>query len=96
MKIAVFMAGSEAVVRSCSLKKVFLKISHNSQETTCFPVNCEIFKSTFFYRQPPVAASVGYSSKSTFFNEVPSDLGLNQDYLKKSCLITKENFLTNI
>ena len=26
---------SEAVTRSCSVKKVFLKISQNSQENTC-------------------------------------------------------------
>ena len=29
---------SEALVRSCSLKKVFLKISQNSQEDTCVRV----------------------------------------------------------
>ena len=33
------------------MKKMFLKISQNSQEL------CEIFKNTFFYRTPPVAAS---------------------------------------
>ena len=29
------MANSEAVVRKCSIKKVFLEISQNSQENTC-------------------------------------------------------------
>ena len=30
---------SEAVVRSCSVKKVFLEISQNSQENTCARVS---------------------------------------------------------
>ena len=39
--------------RRCFVKKVFLKISQNSQEKTCatisfFPVNFAIFKNTFF------------------------------------------------
>ena len=41
-------------------KKVFLKILQNSQENSCARVFtcefCEIFKNTFFYRTPPVAA----------------------------------------
>ena len=50
----------EAVVRRCPVKKVFLKISKNSQENTCARVSfliklgqvfscefCEIFKNTF-------------------------------------------------
>ena len=57
--------------RRCSLKKVFLEISQNSQENTCARVsflmklqasgqqkNCEISKNTFSYRTPLVAASV--------------------------------------
>ena len=80
---AFFMA-SEAVVRMCSVKKLFLEISQNSQENTCDRVSClinlqakacnfiikeilaqvlccefcEISKNTFFYRTPPVAASL--------------------------------------
>ena len=64
---------SEVGVWRCSIKKVFLKISQNSQEITCarvatllkktlvqlFPSKFfEIFKNTFFHRTPPVAASV--------------------------------------
>ena len=61
---------TEAVVRRCSAKKVFLKISHNSQETTCARASfliklqtwgcefCEIPKNTCSYRITPVAASV--------------------------------------
>ena len=61
---------SEADYRRCSVKKVFLKISQNSQENTCARVSfliklqafscefCKIFKSNLFYRTPPVAASV--------------------------------------
>ena len=46
---------------------MFLKVSRNSQENTCARVSfliklqaeafCEIFKNSFFYRTPPVAAS---------------------------------------
>ena len=43
------------------MKKVFLEISQNSQESTCAGVFssefCEISKSTFFYRTALVAAS---------------------------------------
>ena len=39
---------SKAVAQTCSIKKVFLEISQNSQENTCARVS---------YRTPPVAAS---------------------------------------
>ena len=39
----------------CSVKKMFLKIPQNSQVFSC--KFCEIFKNTFFYRTPPLAAS---------------------------------------
>ena len=63
----------EAAVGRCSSKKVFLKISQYSQKNTCVGVSfycketpaqvfsceyCKIFKNSFFYRTPPVAASV--------------------------------------
>ena len=63
---------SEAVVRSCSVKKAFLEISQNSQESACARVSflknetlaqvfscefCKIFKNFLSYRTPPVAAS---------------------------------------
>ena len=48
--------GSEAVVRRCSVKKVFSEISRNSQENTC--AFCEISKNIVSYRTHPVAASV--------------------------------------
>ena len=63
---------SEAVAQRCSVKKVFLEISKNSQENTCASCNfikketltqvfsCEFFeisKNSFFYRTPLVAAS---------------------------------------
>ena len=66
----------------CSMKKVSLENSQNSQENTCASESfliklpqawnfikkdslaqvfscefCEIYKNTFFYRRPPVAAS---------------------------------------
>ena len=46
---------SEAVVQRCSVKKVFLEISQNSQVFSC--EFCEISKNTFFHRTPLVAAS---------------------------------------
>ena len=45
----------EAVVQMCSVKKVFLEMSQNSQGNTC--EFCEISKNTFSYRTPSVAAS---------------------------------------
>ena len=62
----------ETVARRCSVKKVLSIISQNSQESTCQSLlfikletlaqvfSCEfrkIFKNTFFYRTPLVAAS---------------------------------------
>ena len=46
----------EAVAKGCSAKKVFLKISQNSEENTCVRVS---FYRTFIelYRTPPPAAS---------------------------------------
>ena len=68
---------SEAVVRRCSVKKVFLEISQNSQEScrptllkkslwhSCFPVNfCQISKTN--YRTAPVAA-LKFSSEGMIF-----------------------------
>ena len=63
----------EAVAQRCSVKKVLLEISQNSQENTCGRVSflikltlaqvfscefCEISKNTFFHRPSLVAASV--------------------------------------
>ena len=36
--VILLLLSSEAVVLSCSVKKVFLKISQNSQENTCVRV----------------------------------------------------------
>ena len=71
---------TEAVVRRCSVKKVLLEISQNSQENTCARAFlnkvaglsqvlscefCEISKNTFFHRTPQVAASVVNQSVDT-------------------------------
>ena len=57
----------ETFVRRCSVEKVLLEILKNLRENTCarvsFLINlfckfCEISQNTFFYRTPPVAASV--------------------------------------
>ena len=63
----------EAVIQRCSVKKVFLKISQNSEENICARVSFliklqtwglafssefwKIFKNIFFYRTPLVTAS---------------------------------------
>ena len=61
----------EAVVQRCSVKKVFLEISQNSQENTCardfikkslwhrcFPVNfVKSLRTPFFHKTPLVAPS---------------------------------------
>ena len=46
----------ETVARRCSVKKVFLEISQNSQENTCASA-CSFIKNTFSYRTPLMAAS---------------------------------------
>ena len=82
----------EEVTRRCSIKKVFLEISQNSQENNCAKVSflinlqasacnfikketlaevfscefCEISKSTFFYKTPPVAAAKRIVTKFRF------------------------------
>ena len=67
--------GAEAVVwqhsAADSVEKVSLQISQNSQENTCARVSfsiklqvfCKISSNTFFYRIPPVAASIGAEYK---------------------------------
>ena len=56
----------EAAIRRCSVRKMFIEISQNSQENTCsektltqvfFCEFCEISRNTFFHRTPLVAAS---------------------------------------
>ena len=46
----------ELVIQRYSVKKVFLKILQDSQESEIFCEYCEIFKNTFFYRTLPMAA----------------------------------------
>ena len=54
------------VIQRCSVRKMFIETSQNSQENTCsektltqvfFCEFCEISKNTFFHRTPLVAAS---------------------------------------
>ena len=62
---------TEAVVQRCSVKKVFLEISQNSQKNICARVSffqlCEISKSTFFGRAPLVVAFGFYKVAIIFF-----------------------------
>ena len=66
---------SDAVVQRCSVKKVFSKVSQNSQENICARVSflikfscefCETFKNSFFHRTSLVAASVMYTLGHNF------------------------------
>ena len=72
MELLLLQLYSEAVVRRCSVKKMFLEISQNSKENNFRPATllkkslwyrcstcefCENFKNTFFYGTPPVAIS---------------------------------------
>ena len=54
----------EEVVKTCSVKKLFLKIQQNSQESICarvsFLIKLQAF--TIFYRAPPMAASMAYAT----------------------------------
>ena len=67
--ISQMWSSPEAVAQMCSVKKMFLEISQNSQENTCARVFCdfcEISKSTFFYRTPSVASSEMRQCNSCF------------------------------
>ena len=44
---------------------------------------CEIFKSTFFYRKPPVAASVSPTQISTIFSSTFSEITVFSQILKQ-------------
>ena len=56
------IVGTEAITQRCSVKKIFLEISQNSQENTCARVSfliklqayefCEISKNIFHYKTP--------------------------------------------
>ena len=75
---------SETVDWRCSVKKVFLKISQNSQENPCtlrpatlskkrlwrrcFPVSFAKFVRTLFHRKPPMAASLLCSGRKKDFH----------------------------
>ena len=62
---------TEEVAQKCSVKKVFLKVSQNSQENACASVSFlnkvagQIFENIFFYRTPQVAASIIRSATAT-------------------------------
>ena len=74
-KMMLEIVGTEAVSYSCSVKKVFLENSQNSQENTCTRVSfliklqawglvfssefCKISENSFSYTTPPVAPSIG-------------------------------------
>ena len=65
---------AEAVVRMCSVKKVFLEISENSQENTCARVSF-IIKLQAFMKKEALAQvfSCEFSeiSKNIFFHRTP-------------------------
>ena len=71
------MVPSEAVVRRCSVKKVFLKTSQNSQENTCARVSFLIKRLTHeawnFIKKETLAqvftCEFSEISKNTFFTE---------------------------
>ena len=86
---------TEAVTRRCSVKKVFLEISQNSQENTCasrffkrdsgtgvFLWILWNFQNTF-HRTPPVAASVSTQKYTPFFANITSN---NRLITKAYCL----------
>ena len=70
--------------RRCSVEKMFLKTSQNSQKNPCARVSflvkllaqvfscefCKIFKNTFFHRTPPVAASANNELLLTYLSNM--------------------------
>ena len=52
--VCTFSMCSEAVTQRCSVKKVFLEISQNSQENTCGPKPATLLKKKLWHRCFPV------------------------------------------
>ena len=83
-------------------KMMFLKISQVSQENTCVGVSntgvflwnwnsCEVFKNTFFYRTPLVAASELFVAKQLniqLFSVIMITLGYNQHCYGNTVLLS--------
>ena len=98
--LLVYNPFTEVVFRRCSVKKVFLKISQNSQENTCATVCnfikketlaqvffCEFygsFKNIFFYETPLVAAST--FSLFSFLKHISNDRIKNECNAGSKCL----------
>ena len=89
---------------------MFLNILQNSQENTCARISfliklqvfscefCEIFKNTFFYRTPPVAASVIWFCSTVilnYFNPLMSD-GNKSSYIVKKHAVKSSRFVKYI
>ena len=70
IEISMMASSSEAVVQSCSLKKVLLEVSQNSQENTCA-------RASFLIKLQAWALAQLFSSefcelsKSSFFHRTP-------------------------
>ena len=70
----IYLQITEAVVRRCSSKQVFFKISFSCEY-------CEIFSDTFFHRTPPVDASeIRTCILAVIFNKMAVSGGLNVFY----------------
>ena len=63
---------AEAIVRKCSVKKVFLKISQNSQENTCARLS-------FLIKLQAFLQNASGASKNTFSKILRSHLKKNQN-----------------
>ena len=79
LKVIVIVVIREAVVRKCSVKKVFWKIPQNSQENTCarvsFLIKLQASACTFVKKETLAQVfSCEYCKilKSTFFHRTPS------------------------
>ena len=69
LKINISVTNSEAVVQRCSVKKLFLEISHNSQENTC----ARVFFNKVAALRPVQVFSCGFFeiSKNTLTHRTP-------------------------
>ena len=87
--LILYHKGTEAVVRRCSAKKVFLIIKKETLTKVLSCKFCEIYTNTFRYRTPLVAASEG-----SFYS--PQEFNLHKIALVEQDWDLCVNFISNL
>ena len=106
MTSPLFLQYREAVARRCSVKKVFLDISQNSQENACARVSFliklqvwrqEHLRTPFYIEQPRATASEYHQNNSfkiVFVLYLINATDLHYSHRKKISIIKKEHMRT--